>query len=147
VGAANRGGDDEDMISGINVTPLVDIVLVLLIIFMVTAKLIVNPALPIELPKAASGEPPPQGPLTIVIGKDGALLVDGATVDEAALPALVKARKATAPGGDVNALISADLATQHGRVVKVMDLLRREGISRFGISVSEDELAGPAPAK
>ena len=143
---ANRSGDDEEMITGINVTPLVDIVLVLLIIFMVTAKLIVNPALPIELPTATTGEPPAQGPLAIVLAKDGALSVDGATVDDAALPALVRARKATTPGGDVNVLLSADLATQHGRVVKIMDLLRREGISRFGISVSEDELAPVAPA-
>src|SRR6185312_11978005 len=54
--ASSSGGDDDGMVSGINVTPLVDITLVLLIIFMVTAKLIVSQSLPLDLPKAANGQ-------------------------------------------------------------------------------------------
>jgi biopolymer transport protein ExbD len=136
--AAPQNGDDDAMITGINVTPLVDITLVLLIIFMVTAKLIVNPQIPVELPTAKTGEKPPPTPLAIVLGKDGTMLADGAPVTEEALTGVVRARKAE--GGELSALISADLATQHGRVVRVMDLLRREGVSRFGIAVSEEEL-------
>jgi len=138
--AATSGGDDEDggMITGINVTPLVDITLVLLIIFMVTAKLIVNPMIGVELPKAASGTKPPEGPLSIVIEKDGRMVVGDTAVNEAELLGLARAKKAA--GGEVNALISADLATQHGRVIRVMDLLRKEGITRFGLAVSEEEL-------
>ena len=135
--AASSGDDDEGMITGINVTPLVDITLVLLIIFMVTAKLIVNPMIGVELPKAATGQKPPEGPLSIVIEKDGRLLVDGAPVTEESLRGIARIRKAT---GDAHALISADLAAQHGRVVRIMDLLRREGVTRFGIAVSEEEL-------
>jgi biopolymer transport protein ExbD len=136
--AVQQNGDDEGLITSINVTPMVDVVLVLLIIFMVTAKLIVNPQLPVELPKAQSGEQPPAAPLSIVVQRDGTLMVEGARVDEVTLVGLVRMRKAASL--EVNALISADLATQHGRVVKVMDLLRREGVSRFGIAVSEEEL-------
>ena len=54
--ASGNQGDDDGMVSGINVTPLVDITLVLLIIFMVTAKLIVSQSLPLDLPKAANGQ-------------------------------------------------------------------------------------------
>jgi biopolymer transport protein ExbD len=141
--AASNDGDDDGIIASINVTPLVDIVLVLLIIFMVTAKLIINPALPIELPKAETGQTPPEGPLAIVIAKDGGLMVEGQRISEEALRALARARKASATAGETNALIAADLSAQHGRVVRVLDLLRREGIYRFGISVSEEELARP----
>jgi biopolymer transport protein ExbD len=136
--ATRNGGDDEGMITAINVTPLVDIVLVLLIIFMVTAKLIVNPQLPIELPRARTGEPPPPAPLSVVLGKDGSIIADGMRMNEDGLVGLVRARKAA--GGELNALISADLGALHGRVVRVMDLLRHEGVSRFGIAVTEEEL-------
>ena len=136
--AASSNDDDDGMITGINVTPLVDITLVLLIIFMVTAKLIVNPMIGVELPKAATGTKPPEGPLSIVIEKDGRMLVDGTPATDLVLTGVAKLRKAA--GRDVNALISADLATQHGRVVRVMDLLRKEGITRFGLAVSEEDL-------
>ena len=135
---ASKGDDEDGMITGINVTPLVDICLVLLIIFMVTAKLIVNPQLGVELPKASTGDRPPEGPLSIVVTKEGALLADGVSVSEEALTGLVKVRKSG--GGELNALISADLATQHGRVVRVMDILRKEGVTRFGIAVTQEEL-------
>src|SRR5258706_15149415 len=135
--AATSGDDDAAaMITGINVTPLVDITLVLLIIFMVPAKLIVTPMIGVKLPTAASGSKPPEGPLSVVIEKDGRMLADGAQVTEAELSGVAKLRKAA--GGDVTALISADLAAQHGRVVRVMDLLRREGITQFGIAVTEE---------
>jgi biopolymer transport protein ExbD len=129
---------DDDGITSINVTPLVDITLVLLIIFMVTAKLMVDPQLPVKLPNAETGEQRPPAPLTVVIEKSGALIVDGAPMNEARLRDLARMRKVGHP--DLNVLIAADLSTQHGRVVRVMDLLRREGISQFGISVAAEEL-------
>jgi biopolymer transport protein ExbD len=75
------GGSDssDDAITGINVTPLVDIVLVLLIIFMVTAKLIVSKSVPLDLPKAASGSDI-QTVFSIVLAADGSTQIDSKTV-------------------------------------------------------------------
>ena len=126
-------------VTEVNIIPVIDISLVLLVILFVTAPLLSYPNLAVELPKAASGSKPPEGPLSIVIEKDGRMLADGAQVTETELAGIAKLRKAV--GGEVNALISADLAAQHGRVVRVMDLLRREGITRFGIAVTEEELS------
>ena len=140
--AAGDNGTSE-MISGINVTPLVDITLVLLIIFMVTAKLVIAPAtaLPLELPKAATGE------ATQVIFSIGLLPTDGTTVngetvpsDDAILP-LARAELAAHP--DVNAVIQADGHVYHERVIHVMDLLSQADITHiaFGVVVP----SGTAP--
>ncbi len=73
---AGGSSDSEDAIVGINVTPLVDITLVLLIIFMVTAKLIVSQAVPLDLPKASTGNQDVQVVFSIILAADGATLVD-----------------------------------------------------------------------
>ena len=69
--AGFQTGDDDDVIAGINITPLVDIVLVLLIIFMVTTSYIVRAQINVDLPKAASGESETQKRLTFQITKNG----------------------------------------------------------------------------
>ena len=76
--AGGANSDSEDAITGINVTPLVDIVLVLLIIFMVTAKLIVSKSVPLYLPKAASGSDL-QTVVSVVLSAEGITQVDGNT--------------------------------------------------------------------
>src|SRR5271167_2977383 len=68
---------DEDAITGINVTPLVDVTLVLLIIFMVTTKIVLNQTVPLDLPKAATGTSEVQVVFSIVLAVDGRALVDG----------------------------------------------------------------------
>jgi len=73
--------NDDEMISGINVTPLVDITLVLLIIFMVTATYIVKETIEVDLPKAASGGQTVGTTLTFVLDKQGRLFVDGEESD------------------------------------------------------------------
>ena len=78
-----RSQDDDEEITGINVTPLVDIVLVLLIIFMVTANFIVRETVEVDLPRAANGGETVQGLVNVVIDKDGKLYFDGAEVTEA----------------------------------------------------------------
>src|SRR5262245_41121126 len=76
---------EEEEITAINVTPLVDIMLVLLIIFMVTATYVVKEVIAVELPRAASGSETPARTLAILITSDGRTHLDGAEVDEAAL--------------------------------------------------------------
>jgi len=89
-GGADGGyqSSDEDggqMISGINVTPLVDITLVLLIIFMVTTTYIVNPSIKVDLPKAASGTDQTKTTLGLTLMKDGALYLNGERTSDAAV--------------------------------------------------------------
>ncbi len=126
-------------ITGINVTPLVDITLVLLIVFMVTAKLIVNhDALSVDLPKAASGNEV-QEIFSVVLSASGATQVNGQTLasDEQIFG---RAQAAQGPNKDLRAVIKADATVNHGRVMHVLDLLRQSGVGKIGFGV----VPGPA---
>jgi biopolymer transport protein ExbD len=143
----NQGGDDDGMVTGINVTPLVDITLVLLIVFMVTAKLIVSQSLPLDLPKAANGQDI-QMIFGVELHQSGDIMVNGKKLssDDAVLP-LAKEELAKTP--DLRAVIRADTTVQHGRVIRVLDLLKQGGVSKiaFGVSpVAPESGAAPAPA-
>jgi biopolymer transport protein ExbD len=120
-------------ITSINVTPLVDITLVLLVVFMVTAKLIVRDrALPLDLPKAASGTEV-QEVLGVLILGSGETRVDGERVDEEAI--LERARAAREANPDLRVAIEAEGVVPHARVMHVLDLLRQAGVSRIGFGV------------
>ena len=131
-GATSRGRSGA--IVGINVTPLVDITLVLLIIFMVTAKLIVNrQAMSVDLPRAASGKDV-QEVLSVVLAASGQTEVNGEAVPgDEAIGAL--ARTAFAKDKDVRAVLKADATVQHARVMHALDLLRLAGIAKVGFGV------------
>jgi biopolymer transport protein ExbD len=124
-------------IHGINVTPLVDVVLVLLIILMVTSSYAVSQALPMQLPKASTGEAAPPKPLAISLDAAGSLYVDGKPASRAELRQQARARR-SAPGA--SAVIAADGAAQHRAVVGVIDALRSEGISQLAINVAPEDL-------
>jgi biopolymer transport protein ExbD len=132
-GIAN-GGDDDGLIAGINVTPLVDVTLVLLVIFMVTAKIIVAQGMPMDLPKAASGEVL-QTVFAVDLSIDGKAMVDGKTIanDEAVA---TLAKEARAKNKDLRAVIRADRKVEHGRVIHVLDLLKRAGVAKIAFAVS-----------
>ena len=137
--------DTDDAITDINVTPLVDIVLVLLIIFMVTAKLIVSQAVPLDLPRAATGNEV-QVVFSVVLAADGTTLVDSKPVtnDDAILPLARDARKKDT---DLRAVIKADSAVPHGRVIHVLDLLKQAQIQKIAFGVSPvPPQGGGAPA-
>jgi len=133
---ARLGTEEEDIISDINVTPLVDVTLVLLIIFMVTATYIVTPSIPVELPKAASGEEGPTSTLAIVLTRDNQLFLNGETITEAGLVnAIVREREANP---EVQAIISADKDVSHGHVVRLIDLIKVNGVTRFAINIDPE---------
>jgi biopolymer transport protein ExbD len=133
-GGAKFDEGDDDIITGINVTPLVDITLVLLIIFMVTASYIIAPqSIKVDLPKAKSGGPTGVATLAIALDKDGQLYLNGKKTDEDSVKAFIKAE--VAAGHDLQAVISADKYTRHGLVVRVIDMVRQLGVSKFAISV------------
>jgi len=124
---------DDDMITGINVTPLVDITLVLLVIMMVTASYIASKTIPMELPKSATGESTPTL-LAVSIGAGGDLYLDAAPIDEAGLRrSIIDAR---GDHHEPQAIISADARTPHATVVHVIDLLRQEQVTKFAINVA-----------
>jgi biopolymer transport protein ExbD len=129
--------NDEEMITGINVTPLVDVVLVLLVILMVTAGYVASRGLPLELPRAATAEAVPKT-VTISIDKDGRTFLDGQRVSPIELQQRV--RSVAAADRETRALIAADGRTPHGDVVRVIDLLRRENLTRFSLNVDPTEL-------
>ena len=132
--AGGAQSEADEAITGINVTPLVDITLVLLIIFMVTAKIIVSQSVPLDLPKAASGTEV-QVVFSVVLAADGTTQVDSRTVpnDDAIL---LPAREAHAKNNELRAVIKADSAVPHGRVIHVLDLLKQAGVAKIAFGVT-----------
>jgi biopolymer transport protein TolR len=133
-----RGG----IIEGINVTPLVDIVLVLLIIFIVTAKMVVAPSVPLDLPQASHGEEV-QTIFSVVIAKSGALMIDGEPLADSALHERVVA--ALNKDKELRAVIQADGDVPHRRVIDVLDRLKSAGLTKvaFGTQQRADTAAAP----
>src|SRR5262245_55745389 len=110
---SSRNGDDEGLIAGINVTPLVDVTLVLLSIFMVTAKILVSQGMLMDLPKAASGESI-QTVFSVELAADGRTRVDSENVkSDEAVGELAKAARGR--NKDLRAVIRADSKVEHGR--------------------------------
>jgi biopolymer transport protein ExbD len=132
--------DNDEMITSINVTPLVDITLVLLIILMITASYVASKAIPLDLPKGATAETTPVT-LSVSIDKDGKTYLDATPIDDATLRARIKAAHTADP--ETRAVIAADGRTTHAHVVHVIDLLRREDVTKFAINVEPEDLAGP----
>jgi biopolymer transport protein ExbD len=130
----------EEMIAAINVTPLVDVTLVLLIIFMVTATYVVRAAIEVDLPRAAVGGESVAPTLAFALDREGKLFLDGAPATLAAAREAVRAALARSP--EARALISADRAVSHGRVIEVIDLVKQEGLTRFAIDVERADGAG-----
>ena len=129
------GNGSSGMINGINVTPLVDIMLVLLIIFMVTAKLVVAPtsALGVQLPKAASGDTV-QVIFSVQLTRQGGSFINGhAVVDDEAIK--VQAEQELSQHPDLKAVIQADGDVPHRRVIHVMDLLSQAHITNIAFAV------------
>lgn len=120
-------------ITGINVTPLVDITLVLLIIFMVTAKLVVSRALPMDLPKAATGGEVQQI-FSISLRADGTTQVDGEPV-RTDRDLLVKAKASLARNPELRAVVQADGNVPHRQVMHALDILRQASLTRIAFAV------------
>lgn len=137
--------DDEDGITGINVVPLVDIMLVLLIIFMVTTEFVqqeiknrLPPNVPIELPKAASAQDTNPSLLSVVLNQDGLLFLNGEESTIEKVQDYVNELKAA--GKPLEAVIAADQNLSHGRVVEVVDVLRLMGVADVAINTKKQEI-------
>lgn len=144
---AGGAQDADEGITGINVTPLVDVTLVLLIIFMVTTKIVMNQTVPLDLPKAAKGTSDVQVVFSIILAADGRAFVDSKPIpNDDAIMALAKDAGTVHP--DLRAVIKADAAVTHGRVIHVLDLLKQANVNKiaFGVSPITALPAAPSPA-
>ncbi|MGE0615487.1 MAG: ExbD/TolR family protein [Bacteriovoracia bacterium] len=133
--AGTLSSNDDDVISGINVTPLVDIVLVLLVVFMITAPVIYQSAIKVQLPSAHSGAQSQKSPIQFTLDKEGKVYWDQVEMDWPALEAKLKTLDAGKK--EEPAMISADQATPHGVVVRLMDTLQQAGLTRFALNVKK----------
>jgi biopolymer transport protein ExbD len=124
----------DEAITGINVTPLVDVCLVLLIIFMVTATYIVKETIEVELPRAANGGETVQAEtFAIAITKSGERFLNGAPVDDAGLVSAAQAARSR--GAEVQAIVGADKLAAHGDVTHVLDVLKGAGVIKFAVQI------------
>lgn len=133
---AAKFASENEVISDINVTPLVDVVLVLLVVFLVTAKMIMGQTLPLDLPKAATGGEQ-QIVLSVELGADGRTVVNGNVVEgEREVGALAKDALAKDP--ELRAVVQADAKVYHGRVVRVLDAIKAAGVARIAFGVEPE---------
>jgi biopolymer transport protein ExbD len=145
---AGFSSNDEDVIGGINVTPLVDVALVLLVIFIATSAIIVRAAINAELPSAATaGEVLPDS-VSVLLDSQGQLYLNGEPTTYEALEVALRAEVARNP--QVRALIAADRTLVYDHVIRVIDVVRLSGLSGFSLNVQRaptpDRPAAPAPS-
>jgi len=130
---AGPSNDQDDMISGINITPMVDVVLVLLMIFMVAAPTLYQGGIKIDIPKAKSGEKLDKITLKFLLQKDGKLSMDKKSITLSQVAGYVK--KALELDPNANALVTADKALSHGAVIEFIDHIKEGGLKKFAIAV------------
>jgi biopolymer transport protein ExbD len=126
-------GNDDDGINDINMTPLVDVMLVLLVIFMVASVYIVKESIEVELPKAASAQDSTDLTLSLVLDRQNQLYLNGNPSNESEIAQACQ--KAVEKNPEVQAIIAADEGVRHGSVVRLIDLIRMNGLTRFAINV------------
>jgi len=132
---AHSASNADEPIVGINVTPLVDITLVLLIIFMVTAKMIAGQGVPLDLPKAATASAA-ESVFNLSIDAHRNVLANGAPVKDRSERG-ERARDLLREDPGLRALISAETASSHGSVLQVMDGLREAGITKIAFAAEK----------
>jgi len=128
-----RGATGGRMISGINVTPLVDVVLVLLVVLMVASTYIVSQTLKVQLPKTSSSDGPAAAPIKVTLLADGSLFLEQEPTTRARVSEALAAAMKANPAQTV--VISADAAVSHGEVVEMIDLAKLAGVTQFAINV------------
>jgi biopolymer transport protein TolR len=133
----HTNGGKGKIIEGINVVPLVDIMLVLLVIFMVTATYIVRGAVEMKLPKASEGGPASKSPLVVGVDKDGDFTVEGKKATEQEVVAYIQNFVASDP--EVEAVISGDKRVAYGKVMYLINLAQQQGVVNFAAAVEKSK--------
>lgn len=130
-----QDSEDQAGFSSINVTPFVDVVLVLLVIFMITAPILVKESLNLNLPKVDTGDGPKLETLGVAINKDGNIFINGQIADLEVLKQ--EALKAVQKDSGAQAIIGADKDVNYGRVVEVIDILKTNGLEKFAVQIEK----------
>ena len=125
--------DDEEIMTSINITPLVDIFLVLLIIFMITSTVLDREEIKINLPKAAHAGTEAPKASGLVMDKDKNLFLDGVPSDSASIVAQLQ--NAVIKDPDHQVLIAADQDLAYREIVRLIDIVRGAGITKYALKV------------
>jgi biopolymer transport protein ExbD len=128
----------------INVTPLIDVMFLLLIFFMVTSSFRSQPGMSVDLPRAATTEAQETGQVEVAVQRDGAHFVDGAVVSEGELAATLRARLEENP--ELTIVLRGDARAPYQAVVHALDIARQVGGSRFVLPMTPMGLDETAPA-
>lgn len=133
---AGKFDSNDDGINDINITPFVDVVLVLLVIFMVTAPVMVKESLKVNLPKTLTSDITTKAAsVGVAITKEGQVVLGGRIMSPETLNEELAKYAKDAP--ETNFLISADTDAKHGDVVRLIDLLKRNNLNRFALQVEK----------
>lgn len=133
---ATKLDDQDDGINEINITPFVDVVLVLLVIFMVTAPVMMKESLKVNLPKTLTSDVTAKtDSIGVAITKEGQVLFNGKLLSTENLQNELRTISQKAP--ETNFLISADTETRHGDVVRMIDMLKKNNLNRFALQVEK----------
>ena len=122
--------DQDEIIAGINVTPLVDVAFVVLIIFIVTASVVLKDNIPVDLPQAQTAEDSKSGLLNVGITSKGSIYINGnpGSLDVIAEAVRLARLQLEGQGQQLTAFISADVKAEYGKFAQVVDRLRMEGV-------------------
>jgi biopolymer transport protein ExbD len=128
-------GGDDDEIGNINITPMVDVILVLLVIFMVTANFLKKESININLPKVAAADPNIAESVQVALTRDGKILFEGKeTTMENMIRTLERDSKIRP---NMRLTLSADEKLSYGKITEVMGLIRKAGVTKIALSVKK----------
>lgn len=135
MGMAPLNGGDDDLVplADINITPFVDVVLVLLIVFMVAAPLM-SAAVPVDLPQMSTSAPPPDEPLVLSIDRDGVVWLKEDKLSATQLPERLAALHGERPDAPVN--LHADRSIVYGRLMEVMEAVQQAGFAHVSLATA-----------
>jgi len=134
--AVQSQGENDDVVSDINVTPLVDVMLVLLVVFIVTAPLLTN-AVKVNLPQTGTTSPiEPKHSVNVTVDAQGKLYIDRAEVTLAALESQLTDLHRAEP--DIAVHFNADQAVNYGLVAKAMGAVDRAGVTKLSVLTANE---------
>ena len=131
---ASQSGDDDE-IGNINITPMVDVILVLLVIFMVTANFLKKESININLPKVQAADPNVAQSVQVAITRDGKILLEGQSTTEEKLFANLQRDSKFRP--NMRLTLSADENLSYGTITKLMGIIRKAGVTKIALSVKK----------
>ena len=124
---------DDDLVASINVTPFVDVVLVLLVVLMVASTQIVRAAITVDLPRAQSGGELTRPTINLVLTADRGLLLDGRSATLTGLRQTIATRRRVQPRLQV--AIAADRTVRYHRVIALVDTVKQAGVESFALNI------------